>query len=475
MFGNYNLKTRDFNILNDKKGVFTSKLKSDKGKLDSPEFLSIFHPKNLESIKLHHEQLLELNDFSNVIESEARLRINGDEYGVFQFFETVFSVDSDKHPLEMLGIVFDITEKKKVENELNKYQNHLEFLVQERTEELATANEELTAINEELYDKNTELTALISLNAHQGRKIEKLNNELMSKNETLKLTNIDLVDKKRTLEETLNKLREMQKQLVHQEKMSSLGILIAGIAHEINNPVNYINSGISGIKTPVNNIQAAYKDLNKYIVSLKNDSSKEILSDIQKKYNVDKNLSNLTLVIKNIEIGIKRIIEIINSLRNYAAKPEDIYQAADVHEIIESVLIILKHEYKNKVIIERQFNEVPLIYCNAGQINQVLMNLILNGIQSIKEKGKITISTSYSKKENAVIVTVKDTGCGIPENTLSKIFDPFFTTKDVGKGTGLGLSISYHIIQNHKGKIEVNSTLNKGTEFKIELPVFDSN
>lgn len=234
-------------------------------------------------------------------------------------------------------------------------------------------------------------------------------------------------------------LKHTQAQLLQSDKMASLGVLSAGIAHEINNPLNYI--------------RGANRGLAKYVL---------------REYGIDD--PQLLKCIKLADEGINRASSIVKSLGHYSRTHTDMTENCNIHEIIENVLVILQNRLKHKVKIIRDYNfNIPTQKGNEGRLHQAFLNLLSNAEQAIIEKGEIVISTNIT--DDLVEIIIKDTGKGISTENLFKISEPFFTTKEPGKGTGLGLSITYKIIEEHKGKIQVNSEIDKGTEFKIHLPV----
>lgn len=279
--------------------------------------------------------------------------------------------------------------------------------------------------------------------------------------------------KKRTqeLELALKNLKEAQSQLVDAEKMSSLGQLTAGIAHEINNPINFVSSNISPLRQDIEDLEQI---INKY-EELKNaDNVEEKFKEIEQLKNeldFEYLKKELPSIINGIEDGATRTKEIVSGLRNFSRLDEVEYQQADINEGIESTLILIKSKLTN-INLVKNLSPLPLINCNPSKLNQLFMNLIDNAISAIEEKGiengKITLETSEEK--NDIVFKISDNGIGIKQEILPKIFDPFFTTKDVGKGTGLGLSISRSIIEAHEGTIEVTSEVNKGTEITVKIP-----
>lgn len=269
----------------------------------------------------------------------------------------------------------------------------------------------------------------------------------------------------------LTNLKETQSQLVDAEKMSSLGQLTAGIAHEINNPINFVSSNIPPLRQDIEDLKSIIlkyeeidtpKNLNeklKEIELLKEELDYEFLKE------------ELNSIINGIEIGAKRTTEIVKGLRNFSRLDENDFLVADLNEGIKSTLAILKSETTD-IDINIHLTPNCEIECYPGKLNQVFLNIINNAIHAVNKsninKGLINISTE--KTNGNVLIKITDNGIGITDDIKNKIFDPFFTTKKVGEGTGLGLSIVYRIIENHKGTIEVASEINKGTTFIIKLP-----
>lgn len=283
------------------------------------------------------------------------------------------------------------------------------------------------------------------------------------------------------LEQTLKELQSTQAQLIQSEKMSSLGQLVAGVAHEINNPVNFI----SGNLTYANKyIQQLLNLLHLYRINYPNPAL-EIQMTIQE-MEFDFLVEDLLKLLSSMEIGAERIQQIVVSLRIFSRLDEAELKAVDIHQGIESTLRILKHRLKpraNHVEIQvlKDYDDLPLVECYAGQLNQVFMNILSNAIDALEEaliQGKLShnhpqirICTQQLNAQQ-IVIRIIDNGLGIPEQVKQKLFDPFFTTKDVGKGTGLGLSISYQIItERHGGSLECVSSLEGGAELIITIPV----
>jgi len=291
---------------------------------------------------------------------------------------------------------------------------------------------------------------------------------LEASNEELKAANDELNIRKTILEKTLEELNQTQTKLIQSEKMASLGVLVAGVAHEINNPVNFINSSLTGLKNNLDFLSSYTKLYDK--ISENTDEVIEKIKEKEKEASLDEILDMFKRSIEIIEVGIERTTKIVKGLKAFARSDEKKLEPYNIHENIDNTLLILYNQFKNRIEIVKEFEQIPEIECFPSQINQVIMNILNNAIQAIENKGKITISTRNAENE-FVSIEVKDTGKGITKDKLKNIFDPFFTTKDVGKGTGLGLSISYGIVKDHKGEIIVRSELGKGSDFKILLPV----
>ncbi|MEZ4884723.1 MAG: PAS domain S-box protein [Chitinophagales bacterium] len=271
------------------------------------------------------------------------------------------------------------------------------------------------------------------------------------------------------VEGALNSLKNTQVQLVNAEKMASLGQLTAGIAHEINNPINFVSANIHPLKTD-------FQDLKKILEQYKTAASaKDKLTAYKaaEKFAEEAGIGYLfeemQALIEGIEEGANRTRDIVLGLRNFSRLDEDGIKYADIHSGINATLVLLKNETKKNIKIVRKYDtSLKEIECYPGKLNQVFMNLLTNAIQAVEGKGTITITTQNDG--NYVKIKVKDTGVGMTEEVKEKIFEPFFTTKDIGKGTGLGLSITYGIVEQHKGKIIVNTELGKGSEFVVILP-----
>jgi two-component system NtrC family sensor kinase len=263
-------------------------------------------------------------------------------------------------------------------------------------------------------------------------------------------------------------LERLQAQIVHSEKMASLGQLAAGVAHELNNPANFIYGNMELLVESVGGIErlmAVYDAL--ALPALVETQIKAIKEEI----GYEGALEDLRSIVADCREGAERIRDVVQNLRTFSRLDEAEFKKVDLHESIDSTLRLLSRFYSSeRITLERDYGDVPPVDCYAGQLNQVWMNLLVNSAQAIgATEGSVRIKTHA--KDGKAFVQISDTGCGIAAANLNKIFDPFFTTKPVGDGTGLGLSITYSIIQRHRGQISVASRAGQGTTFTITLPI----
>lgn len=264
-------------------------------------------------------------------------------------------------------------------------------------------------------------------------------------------------------------LKQAQQQLLQSEKMASIGQLAAGVAHEINNPIGYVNSNFGALNDYVNDLLKLIDAYKAYEVAHPEIEELKVVRELERSIDIAFVRKDVVGLLEESAEGIKRVRKIVRDLREFSHVSEENMKPVDLTVGIESTLNIARNETKYKAEVVKRFGQIPQVECVPSQINQVFMNLIVNAAQAIEERGTITITTR--DEPGSVIVEVSDTGPGIAPEILGRIFEPFFTTKDVGKGTGLGLSLSYSIIENHHGSIEVESELGKGTTFRIRLPV----
>lgn len=345
------------------------------------------------------------------------------------------------------------------DKEIKRYSDGLEDMVATRTKELRASQEELKKYSDDLEEVVAERTK--ELRASQK--------ELAHINE-----NLETLVEKRTKE-----LKDSHAQLIQSEKMGSLGQMVAGLAHEINTPLAFVQSNVSELKT-------AQKDLT--------DLAERFVKTQRALMNSDPNLAQLLIennsILESVSIdffkegtqlfnesyeGLERIKDLIINLKNFSRLDEADMKDTDINASLESTLKIAHNFLKHRVTVVKEYGELPIVRGYPSQLNQVFLNLITNAAQACEKqddpgaKGVVTIRTAYS--DSKVVIDVSDNGVGIPSENLKKIFEPFFTTKPIGSGTGLGLSIVYKIIEQHNGTITVNSTVGKGTTFRIALPL----
>ncbi len=303
-----------------------------------------------------------------------------------------------------------------------------------------------------IEEENLRKTRILELSRLKSKALVEEN-----KRKTLELEKAQELEKAyKALEDSHRELRETQAQLIQSGKMASLGNLAAGVAHEINNPLGAIHSAADVSQRAIQRILPMLES---------GESLAEIMASKSFNQSVDILKGNTQLILE----ASNRVVTIIKSLKTFARLDEADFKNADIHEGLDSTLMLLHHEMKNHITVEKDYADLPLVPCYPNELNQVFMNILANATQAIKENGNIQIQTQ--KDDFWVHIKIKDSGVGIPHENLAKIFDPGFTTKGVGVGTGLGLSISYNIIEKHHGRIRVESEPNKGTEFMIDLPL----
>jgi two-component system NtrC family sensor kinase len=259
----------------------------------------------------------------------------------------------------------------------------------------------------------------------------------------------ELARANRELEETNRRLKETQAQLVQSEKMASLGQLVAGIAHEINNPLAFV----------ITNLFNAETRLDRLAPQVEAGLDAESLPTWHK----------VRAMLADMRSGLERIRDLVVKLRTFSRLDEGEFKTVDIHESIESVLLFLRHRIQDRIQVVRAYGPVSQLACFPGQLNQVLMNILSNAVEAIEDQGAITVTTGI--EEDWFCIRVRDTGVGLPPGSEARIFEPFFTTKPVGQGTGLGLAISYTIVQAHQGSLTARRLPEGGSEFCVRLPL----
>ncbi|MEP2275096.1 MAG: ATP-binding protein [Reichenbachiella sp.] len=279
-------------------------------------------------------------------------------------------------------------------------------------------------------------------------------------------------DSKEELTQTLENLKSTQSQLVQSEKMASLGQLTAGIAHEINNPINFVYNGIDTLKVSLDDLISIVEKYDDVENSEDYKATLAEIKELKEEYAYDDLLSDLKELVSDIKKGAVRTIEIVKGLRVFSRLDEEEMKPANVNDALDATLVLLRNKTKNKINIKKFYDDsISDINCFPGQLNQVFMNILNNGIQAIPDDRKDGEVQLYTENQDQhVMIKIKDNGAGMSEQVKRRIFEPFFTTKPVGIGTGLGMSITFGIVEKHGGNIYCNSEEGKGTEFSILIP-----
>jgi signal transduction histidine kinase len=281
----------------------------------------------------------------------------------------------------------------------------------------------------------------------------------------------ELTRRNNELTELNVRLSMAQEQLMQSEKLASIGQLAAGVAHEINNPIGYVFSNFETLGTYIARMLSMLEAYQQAEASIADSAVREKMRSLREEMDMEFLVEDIPLMMAESREGITRVRKIVQDLKDFSrVDANQEWQWADLHAGIDSTLNIVSNEVKYKADVVKQYGDIPEIECQPSHINQVIMNIVVNGAHAISgERGVITIRTGREGEQ--VWIEIADTGVGIPKEIQSRIFDPFFTTKQIGSGTGLGLSLSYGIIQKHNGQIEVHSEPGQGTTFRITLPI----
>jgi len=306
-----------------------------------------------------------------------------------------------------------------------------------------------------------EIKKLKEIIKSQKEEIKKQKEEVVSTTKTAQL-------QKRELGFTVENLKLAQSQLIQSEKMASVGVLTAGIAHELNNPINFVSGNVYPLQQDLDEV---FSIIDKYDEAIQANNLEGFFTEVEllkDKMEYSFLIKEIFSLLKGIEEGANRSSEIVKGLRSFSRLDDEMCQFYDIHEGIDSTLVLLQNKIKDKITVRKDYGEFNGLECFPSKLNQVIMNIITNSIQAMDGEGELFIQTVSSAI--GIKIIIKDNGKGMTPEVKEHIFDPFFTTKDVGQGTGLGLSISYGIIEKHNGNIDVISEPGKGTEFIISLP-----
>jgi len=330
------------------------------------------------------------------------------------------------------------------------------------------ANINLQAKNKEIESQKETLEKLFLSLRDKNDELSQQNEEISAQKDHLISLNDELERQKTELNNTLDDLTQAQTQLVQSEKMASLGQLTAGVAHELNNPLNFISASVAPLQRNMGDLLILLEKYDAEIEEKKLSGGFQNVAEFKETMDYDFMIKETRNLLMGINEGASRSKNIVKGLRTFSRMDENEFKGVDIHEGIDSTLLLLSNKIQDGITIHKNYGKLQQVECLPGKLNQVFMNILTNGILAIEDKGDIIIETS--SVNDMARISIKDNGKGMSTEVSAHIFEPFFTTRAVGKGTGLGLSISYSIVKEHNGTIEVNSEPGAGSEFIITLP-----
>jgi signal transduction histidine kinase len=345
---------------------------------------------------------------------------------------------------------------------LGRVEHTIEETRQKLSQEVDKTSEANNLLESEVAERQKAEEALVHLNSH-------LEERIAERTRHLETATRELEQGRHELEKAYAELTSRQAIILHQDKMASIGLLAAGVAHDINNPIGFVTNNLEELRIYLTRLQAFIEEQQTIIQATAPPEELKKLREDWNQLGIDYILDDFGALIAESLEGATRVSDIVKNLRNFSRVDDFAFKLADINECMESSIKITQHELRHKAQVHRQFGEIPRIFCCPQQLNQAFMNLLVNAAHAIDKRGEVTLK-SWSDAD-FVHISITDTGCGIPENLQSKIFEPFFTTKEAGKGTGLGLSIVADIIKLHQGEISVQSRPGYGTTFTITLPL----
>ncbi|SDJ31178.1 two-component system, NtrC family, sensor kinase [Paraburkholderia steynii] len=323
-------------------------------------------------------------------------------------------------------------------------------------------------LEDQVRHRTRELEDALRDNKKITHALERTQHQMKQEIEERRRGLIELEREKEAQRHLIDELADAHMKLLQSEKLASIGQLAAGVAHEINNPIGFVNSNLGTLKTWMNSLLEFVALMESTLASL-DPGTRARVDKARRDADIDYLREDIGALIDESIEGTTRVRRIVQDLRDFSRAGSEEWGLVDLHAGLEATLNVVRNEMKYKADIVKDYGDLPLVECMPSQINQVLMNLLVNATQAIPERGTIAIRTR--RDGDGVAVVIADTGTGMSADVLAKIFAPFFTTKPVGQGTGLGLSVSYGIVEKHRGKISVESTPGEGACFIVWLPL----